>query len=76
MVGLSRQRYAARAEVPGIPHRSRTRATGITCDSIEHSSRSTQVWSCACRTAHSRASSLVTDPMRMCQSIQDFSSSS
>ena len=64
IVGLSRHRYAARAEVPGIPHRSRTRATGITCDSIEHSRRSTHVCRCAWRTAHSRAASSVTESTR------------
>ena len=49
------------AEVPGMPHRSRTCAAGITCASTTASIRSTHIRDWNCRTAHSSAASSVTE---------------
>ncbi len=49
--GLSRHSHAVRVEVPGIVQVSRTWATGMMCDSIVDSSRSTQARSWIHRTA-------------------------
>ncbi len=58
---LSRQRYAVRADIPGMPHRSRTCAAGSTCASTTASSRSTHICPWIWRTAHSSAPSSVTE---------------